>query len=73
MVLNDFEQDLRNGLRDAGAPPPLRTGGSFCPDGGPPVKPDFVWPRAKFVILADGFKFHRSRVKFEPDTGTTSG
>jgi hypothetical protein len=69
VVLNDFEQDLHNGLRDAGAPLPEKNRWIVLSDGGPPVKPDFVWPEAKFVLHADGFKFHRSRVKFESDTG----
>jgi hypothetical protein len=69
VVLNDFEQDLHNGLRDVGAPLPEKNRWIVLSDGGPPVKPDFVWPRAKFVLHADGFKFHRSRVKFESDTG----
>jgi len=69
VVLNDFEQDLHNALRDAGAPSPLKNRWIVLSDGGPPVKPDFSWPHAKFVLHADGFKFHRSRVKFESDTG----
>jgi hypothetical protein len=69
VVMNEFEQDLRDGLRDAGAPPPLKNRWIVLSDGGPPAKPDFVWPRARFVLHADGFKFHRSRVKFESDTG----
>ncbi|HWE34702.1 MAG TPA: hypothetical protein VG410_14515 [Solirubrobacteraceae bacterium] len=68
VVMNDFEQDLRNALRDAGAPPPLVNHWLVLSDGGPAIKPDFYWPRATFVLHADGFKFHRSRVKFEIDT-----
>lgn len=70
VVLNDFEQDLRNGLRDAGAPPPLKNRWIVLSDGGPPVKPDFQWPNARFALFADGYKFHRSRAKFEHDTRT---
>jgi predicted transcriptional regulator of viral defense system len=68
VVLNDFEQDLRNALRDAGAPPPLKNRWIVLSDGGPPVQPDFQWPDARLALNADGFKFHRSRVKFERDT-----
>jgi hypothetical protein len=70
VVMNAFEQDLRNALRDAGAPPPLMNRWIILSDGGPPVRPDFQWPGAKLALNADGFKFHRSRVKFERDTET---
>ncbi len=70
VVMNDFEQDLRKGLREAGAPPPLTNRWIVLSDGGPSVKPDFQWPEAKLVLNADGFKYHRSRVKFERDTAT---
>jgi hypothetical protein len=67
VVMNDFEQDLRNGLREAGAPPPLKSRWIVPDDGGAPIKPDFFWPKEKVVLHADGFKSHRSRVKFERD------
>jgi hypothetical protein len=70
LVMNDFEQDLRNALRDAGAPPPLKNRWIVLDDGGPAIRPDFHWPRAKLVLHADGFKFHRSRMKFEHDITT---
>ncbi len=69
VVMNDFEQDLRNGLREAGAPAPLKNRWIVLSDGGPPVQPDFQWPGAKVVLNADGFKAHRSRIKFERDIG----
>jgi hypothetical protein len=70
VVMNEFEHDLWNALRDAGAPAPLKNRWIVLSDGGPPVKPDFQWPNARFALFADGYKFHRSRVKFEHDRRT---
>jgi hypothetical protein len=67
VVMNEFEQHLRNALRGAGAPPPLKDRWIVLDDGGPAINPDFQWPEAKLVLHADGFKVHRARGKFERD------
>jgi len=66
-VMNDFEAALERELRARSAPAPLKNHW-LCPDdGGPAIQPDFMFPAQRVAVLLDGFKFHRSRQKFERD------
>jgi very-short-patch-repair endonuclease len=39
----------------------------ILPDGGPPIRVDFVWRDRRVVIEADSAEWHTSRQRFEND------
>jgi len=53
--------------RRAGLPDPEVQPWLDLQDGGPPIKPDFLWRAQRLIVETDGFKFHRGRAAFERD------
>jgi hypothetical protein len=59
------ESELEEGFlalcRRAGLPEPEVQQWLCLPDGGPPIRVDFLWPEQRVVVETDGDKYHRTR------------
>jgi hypothetical protein len=64
---SEFEERLYVVLDAAGLPRPEVNAHVILPDGGPVIRPDFVWRAAKLAVEADGYKTHGTRAAFETD------
>jgi predicted transcriptional regulator of viral defense system len=60
-VMNEFEQHLRNELRAAGAPPPLKGRWIVLDDGGSALKPDFAMAAGEARVVRGRFQRARPR------------
>ena len=63
---SELERRFRALLADAGLPQPRS---NFRLDG---YSLDFYWPEHALVVETDGYRFHRTRAKFEHDAAKTS-
>jgi hypothetical protein len=62
-----FEERLLPITRSLGIPDPEVNQWLILRDGGPAVKPDFMWRRQRLIIETDGEKTHGTRQAFESD------
>jgi hypothetical protein len=66
-TLNEFEERLIPITRALGIPDPEVNQWLILPDGGPAIKPDFMWRRQRLIIETDGHTTHGTRQAFETD------
>jgi hypothetical protein len=64
---NDNEELLLSITRGLGIPDPDCNAVIVLPDGGPPIRPDFVWREQRVIVEADSKKWHSSRQRQEID------
>ena len=64
---SENEEALLAITRPLGIPDPDTNQFVILPDGGPPIRVDFVWRDRRVVIEADSRKWHTSRQRFESD------
>lgn len=62
-----LELDFLTLIRAHGLPEPERQIVLELQDGGPPIRPDFMWRAAKVVVELDGRPYHVARRAFESD------
>jgi len=61
------EELLLSITRPLGIPDPDTNQFVILPDGGPPIRADFVWRDQRVIVEADSRKWHTSRQRFEID------
>jgi hypothetical protein len=66
-TLSWFEERLLPITRSLGIPDPAVNQWLILPDGGPAIKPDFMWRERRLIIETDGQKTHGTRQAFESD------
>jgi hypothetical protein len=64
---NENEELLLSITRSLGIPDPDCNAVIVLPDGGPPIRPDFVWHEQRVIVEADSKKWHSSRQRMEID------
>jgi hypothetical protein len=64
---NELEERLLVICRSIDVPEPEVNQWLVLPDGGPPIRPDFMWRDQRLVIETDGHQTHGTRQKFESD------
>ena len=64
---SDFEERFLALVRAAGIPQPEVNAWIVLPDGGLPIRADFVWRAQRAVVETDGHGTHRTRQAFERD------
>jgi predicted transcriptional regulator of viral defense system len=64
---SELEERFLKLVREAGLPRPEVNVWVVLPDGGPPIRGDFVWRAQQVIIETDGYETHRSRWAFERD------
>jgi hypothetical protein len=64
---NENEELLLSITRPLGIPDPECNAVIVLPDGGPPIRPDFVWRDQRIIVEADSRKWHGSRQRMEID------
>jgi hypothetical protein len=64
---NENEEALLAITRGLGIPDPDCNAVIVLPDGGPPIRPDFVWHEQRVIVEADSEKWHGSRQRQEID------
>jgi hypothetical protein len=64
---NENEELLLSITRGLGIPDPDCNAVIVLPDGGPPIRPDFVWHEQRVIVEADSKKWHGSRQRQEID------
>jgi predicted transcriptional regulator of viral defense system len=64
---NENEELLLSITRSLGLPDPDTNQLIVLPDGGPPLRVDFVWREQRIIIEADSGKWHNTRQRFEID------
>jgi hypothetical protein len=64
---SELEERLYVVLDAAGLPRPEVNAHVVLRDGGPVIRPDFVWRAARLAVEADGYKTHGTRAAFETD------
>jgi hypothetical protein len=67
LTRSELEERFFVACANAGVPIPQVNEWIVLPDDGPAIFADFVWRKQRVVIETDGFKFHRTRQKFESD------
>jgi hypothetical protein len=64
---NELEAALLALCRSIGVPDPEVNQWLVLPDGGPPIRPDFMFREQRLVLETDGRQTHRTQQKFEKD------
>src|SRR5262249_22029821 len=64
---SELEERFLALVREAGLPRPEVNAWVILPDGGPPIRGDFVWRAEKVIVETDGHRTHRTRQAFEGD------
>jgi Protein of unknown function (DUF559) len=64
---NDFEERFYVISDSVGVPRPEVNQWLMLPDGGPAIKPDFMWRERRLIIETDGKRTHGTRQTFESD------
>jgi hypothetical protein len=64
---NENEELLLSITRGLKIPDPECNAVIVLPDGGPPIRPDFVWRKQRVVLETDSKKWHGSRQRMEID------
>jgi hypothetical protein len=64
---NENEELLLSITRPLGIPDPECNAVIVLNDGGPPIRPDFVWREERIILEADSRKWHGSRQRMEID------
>ncbi len=66
VTASDLEDRFLELCRAAGLPKPA-VNRWLAVDDGPPIRADFVWPRARLIVEVDGWATHGTRQGFERD------
>lgn len=64
---SENEEALLAITRSLGIPDPDTNEFVVLPDGGPPIRADFVWREQRVIVEADSDKWHNTRQRFEQD------
>ena len=64
---SELEERFLGRIREAGAPRPELNQWIVLPDGGPPIRGDFVWRAQRAIVETDGYRTHGTRQAFEDD------
>ncbi|MBV9415861.1 MAG: type IV toxin-antitoxin system AbiEi family antitoxin domain-containing protein [Solirubrobacterales bacterium] len=64
---NENEELLLSITRGLGLPDPETNQYIALPDGGPPIKADFLWRQQRVIVEADSSKWHGTRQRIEND------
>ena len=64
---NENEELLLSITRGLGLPDPETNQYLALPDGGPPIKADFLWRAQRVIVEADSGKWHHTRQRIEND------
>jgi hypothetical protein len=64
---NDFEERFFVICREVDVPVPVVNQWLILDDGGPAIKPDFMWRDQRLIVETDGEKPHGTRQTFESD------
>ncbi len=64
---SELEERFLKAIGQAGLPAPEINAWVLLPDGGPPIRGDFVWRAQRIIVEVDGRRFHGTRQAFERD------
>jgi Protein of unknown function (DUF559) len=64
---SELEEAMLALSRRVGLPPPEVNKWIDLGDGEPMIRADFVWREQRLIVEVDGFRFHRTRQRFEAD------
>jgi len=67
LTANELEERMLAICRDAGLPAPEVNVLLVLPDGGPAIRPDFLWRGHHLIVETDGRRTHRTDWAFERD------
>jgi very-short-patch-repair endonuclease len=67
LTRSDLEESVLVGARSRGLPAPVVNELLVLPDGGPPIRVDFLFSEARVAVESDGHNTHRTRQQFELD------
>lgn len=67
LTANDLEERMLTICRQAGLPVPEVNEFLVLPDGGPAIRPDFLWRVHRLIVETDGRRTHQTAQAFERD------